>query len=172
MQQKELSPEAGELRKRLLHTTVVNGVRLRIYEGGLVREKKETKCWMCCVCCTQHNKIWQPVNAHRVRLSKDVDKPVHLADGNVIHRTPTNSFSFFDPGRRPQTLGMTELSIMEKTALAEFVVAAHILKVKNANDVKAAHRMKGHALVFPTDGLQVLATRVSVFLFICTMFSR
>ena len=159
---KEISREDGEFKKRLLHTTVVRGVRLRLYEGGLHTVKREIKCWMCSVCQNQHSKIWEPSNARRIRLSKSVVQAVHLSDGTVVHRTPTNSFSFFDPGRLPHVLGMPELSTLEKTALAQCVVASEIHKVRNARDDQVAYRLKGHTLVFPSDSAGVLATRVCI----------
>ena len=159
---KEISREDGEFKKRLLHTVVVRGVRLRIYEGGLHTEKRTIKCWMCNLCVSQHSKIWEPTNASRIRLSKSVIQAVHCSDGTGIHRTPTNSFSFFDPGRLPHAFGMPELSTLEKTALAQCVVASEIHKVRNARDGQVAYRLKGHTLVFPTDTSKVLATRVSV----------
>ena len=159
---KEISREDGELKQRLLHTTVVRGVRLRIYEGGLYTDKNSIKCWMCRVCFNQHSKIWEPTNAKRIRLSKSVIQAVHRSDGTVIHRTPTNSFSFFDPGRLPYAFGMPKLSTLEKTALAQCVVASEIHKVRNAQDDQVAYRLKGHTLVFPSDSSEVLATRVRI----------
>lgn len=159
---KEISREIGDFKKRLLHTTVVRGKRLRIYEGGLHTEKRTIKCWMCSVCHQQHSKIWEPTNASRIRLCKSVKQAVYCSDGTVIHRTPANSFSFFDPGRLPYAFGMPKLSTLEKTALAQCVVASEIHKVRNAQDHQVAFRLKGHTLVFPTDTSDVLATRVSV----------
>ena len=159
---KGISREDGEFKKRLLHTTVVRGVRLRIYEGGLYTEKNTIKCWMCRICHQQHSKIWEPVNATRIRLSKYVKQAVHCSDGSVIHRTPRNSFSYFDPGRLPYNFGMPKLSTFEKTALAQCVVASEIHKVRNARDDQVAYRLKGHTLVFPSDAAEVLATRVSL----------
>ena len=144
----------------------MRGVRLRIYEGGLQTEKNTIKCWMCRVCYQQHSKIWEPINASRIRLSKNVVQAVHCSDGTVIHRTPSNSFSYFDPGRSPHNFGMPELSTLEKTALAQCVVASEIHKVRNERDDQVAYRLKGHTLVFPTNSSEVLATRVS---FACVM---
>ena len=51
------------------------------------------------------------------------------------------------------------LSTLEKIALAEFVVAGNVHKVKNTRDVIAAHRITGHTIVFPIDSLGCVTSR-------------
>ena len=51
----ELTAEAAKKRKEILHTTVVGGKRLRLYEKGV----HGLQCMMCSSCQSQHKDIWK-----------------------------------------------------------------------------------------------------------------
>jgi len=92
-----------------------------------------------------------------VYLSRCVEEKQTLDDDVIIFPAPECSFAQFDPGKILQA-GL-HLSTLEKTALAEFVVAGNVHKVRNARDVIAAWRLTGHTIVFPIDTLGVVSTR-------------
>ena len=153
-----ITSEAGKLRHEMLHTTVVGGKRLRLFERGV----QGLKCMMCAKCRTQHRQIWKWQAAGKtVRLSRKVSEPEWSGrrKKNVTVAPPANSFSFWDPGRLDM---LPKLSLMEKTAIARYVVASCIHKIQKAADEFAKWRIKGHTIVFLTNSLQVLLTRVCV----------
>ena len=153
-----ITSEAGNLRHEMLHTTVVGGKRLRLFERGV----QGLKCMMCAKCRTQHRRIWEWQSAGKtVSLSRKVSEPQWSGrrKKHVTVPPPANSFSFWDPGRLDM---LPKLSLMEKTAIARYVVASCIHKIQKAADEFAKWRIKGHTIVFLTNSLQVLLTRVCV----------
>ena len=72
---------------------------------------------------------------------------------------PEFSFAQYDPGKLLQA--GRHLSTLEKVALAEFVVAGNVHKLRNARDVIAAWCLNGHAVVFPIDTLGSVASRTA-----------
>ena len=92
-----------------------------------------------------------------VFLSRHIDEIDDKGNGVIIHPAPDCSFAKFDPGKILMT--QEPLSSLEKTAIAEFVVAGTVHKVRGAKDVNAAYRLKGHNIVFPINMLGSVATR-------------
>ena len=108
---------------------------------------------MHCRCHGRISRVQTSSGQHNteVFLSRHKDEIEVLDDGVIIHPAPDCSFAKFDPGK----ILMTEetLSSLEKTAIAEFVVAGTVHKVRGAKDVNAAYRLKGHNIVFPINSL-------------------
>ena len=148
----ELTAEAAKKRKEMLHTTVVGGKRLRLYEKGV----NGLQCMMCSSCQSQHKEIWKwQDKGVTVKLSRKVAEPEWQDKTNVTVPPPANSFSCFDPGR----LGfLPQLSLLEKTAIAIYCVAGCVHKVQSARDEIAKWRIKGHTIVFLTNILKVTRT--------------
>ena len=151
-----ISQQDGTTRQSMLHTTVVGGKRLRLFEGGI----KGLHCMMCAKCRQQHQQIWRWQQAGKtVTLSRQVTEPTWSGTRKqcVTVPPPANSFSRWDPGGIGS---IPKLSLMEKTAIALYVVASCIHKVQKAPDDFAKWRIKGHTIVFLTNAAQVLLTRV------------
>ena len=149
----ELTAEAANKRKEMLHTTVVGGKRLRLYEKGV----HGLQCTMCSSCYSQHKQIWKwQDEGVTVKLSRKVAAPEWSnKKKNVTVPPPANSFSCFDPGR----LGLLpQMSLLEKTAIAIYCVAGCVHKVQSARDEIAKWRIKGHTIVFITNILKVART--------------
>ena len=94
-----------------------------------------------------------------VYLSRFAVERQEPADNVIIMPAPECSFTQFDPGKLLQA--GRDLSTLEKTAIAEFVVAGNVHKVRNARDVIAAYRISGHSIVFPIDTLASVASRTA-----------
>ena len=148
----QLTPEAAKKMKGMLHTTVVGGKRLRLYEQGV----NGLQCMMCVSCRSQHKHIWAwQDEGVTVKLSRKVAEPEWQDKTNVTVPPPANSFACFDPGR----LGfLPQLSLLEKTAIAIYCVAGCVHKIQNARDEIAKWRIKGHTIVFLTNILKVART--------------
>ena len=151
-----ISQEAGKMRQSMLHTTVIAGKRLRLFEGAI----NGLYCMMCAKCRQQHQQIWRWQKAGKtVLLSRLVTEPTWSGYRKqcVTVPPPANSFSSWDPGRIES---IPKLSLMEKTAIAVYVVASCIHKVQKAPDDFAKWRIRGHTIVFLTNAAKVLLTRV------------
>ena len=152
-----ITREAGQFKHSLLHTTVVGRKRLRLHEAGV----KGLQVMTCLKCRQQHQQIWRWQDAgKKIVLSRQVTEPVWSGRRKNIVTVPppTNSFSAWDPGRIGS---LPQLSLMEKTDIAVFVVASCVHKIQKAPDEIAKWRIRGHTIVFLSNSPKVLLSRVS-----------
>ena len=152
-----ITRETGQFKHSLLHTTVVGRKRLRLHEAGV----KGLQVMTCLKCRQQHQQIWRWQDAgKKIVLSRQVTEPVWSGRRKNIVTVPppTNSFSAWDPGRIGS---LPQLSLMEKTDIAVFVVASCVHKIQKAPDEIAKWRIRGHTIVFLSNSPKVLLSRVS-----------
>ena len=150
------SKEKYKLWREHLHLHSINGVEYILCGRGVTGETVHV--------CSRCKSRTEAIRSFCMRnpesdvyLSRFIEARQSLDNDVVIIPAPECSFAQFDPGKLLKA-GL-HLSTLEKTALAEFVVAGNVHKVRNARDVIAAWRLKGHSIVFPIDTLGVVSTR-------------
>ena len=154
------SPESKEdyliWRKHLhlhLHTVKGKDVEYILCSRGVTGEYVD----VCSRCESRTATIRELSRDREVYLSRFAEKRQNVSAEVSIMPAPECSFTQFDPGKTLEA--GRHLSTLEKIALAEFIVAGNVHKVRNARDVVAAFRLSGHTIVFPIDSLGSVATR-------------